>query len=148
MGCDIHAYAEVLLKGRWHQAGEVGYDWNYDTVTHEETRILAIKDVYDERNYTLFGILAGVRVDDEEPIIERRGLPSDVSKELKKRSDNMGADGHSHHYYYVDELVENKLRFVGREYVKSFVPEVIDYLVGLGKFPGVEDVRFVFWFDN
>ncbi len=59
------------------------------------------------RNYTLFGILADVRnySNNVKPIDLPRGLPNDVSFEVKRQSDQEGLDGHSHSWFTLRELL-------------------------------------------
>lgn len=69
-----------------------------------------------QRNYCFFAILADVRNgrgfagvdtgDGFNPISEPRGLPEDVSIEVKRQFDNYGVDGHSHSYITLKELLE------------------------------------------
>lgn len=61
MGCDIHAYVEVVQKieGR------------------EKDYVREIAHIYPGRNYIMFGALAGVRFD-EIPHIAPRGVPVDT----------------------------------------------------------------------
>jgi len=68
------------------------------------------------RNYCFFSILADVRNgrgfagvdtgDGFNPISEPRGLPEDVSIEVKRQFDHYGIDGHSHSYITLKELLE------------------------------------------
>lgn len=116
MGCDIHMYAEKLQKGKWVKVGDVfdnpyyepegaDYSWNTPKTCHP----------YIGRNYNLFAILADVRNgygfagcktgEPMEPIDEPRGLPYDVSKEVKVESDGWGIDGHSHSYFTLGEIL-------------------------------------------
>jgi DNA-binding transcriptional ArsR family regulator len=62
MGCDIHCILQKRTKGVWHT-------------------VCAISDI--ERNYTLFGILAGVRCDEYQPIDAPRGIPKGVDHVIK-----------------------------------------------------------------
>lgn len=121
MGCDIHMFAEVKKNGKWEKivkkfknrrydpnreskTDEDGYEWNPEFHDHP----------YSGRNYDLFGILADVRngrgfagIKTGEgfvPISEPKGLPEDVSGEIKKDSDDYGYDGHSHSYFTLKEL--------------------------------------------
>ena len=58
-------------------------------------------------NSCWFAILAGVRNEcDVEPINEERGLPDDVSPEVKRESDYIDADGHSHSWVTLQELLD------------------------------------------
>lgn len=62
---------------------------------------------YDGRNYDVFAVLADVRNYDGrlKPIDQPRGLPDDVSHEIKQESDNYGIDGHSHQWLDLDEVL-------------------------------------------
>lgn len=70
---------------------------------------------YTGRNYDLFAILADVRNgsgfagcdtgDGFVPIDEPRGLPVDVSPEVKADSDRWDCDGHSHSWFGLKELL-------------------------------------------
>lgn len=88
MGCDIHWFIEVQQDdGHWKSVP------------------LGINDDLG-RNYRLFARLADVRnYDGEEPIAEPRGLPADVSDEVKKDSWEYGMDGHSHSWLSLEELL-------------------------------------------
>lgn len=68
--------------------------------------------LYDWCQVALFGVLAGVRNDDARagepyrPIAVPRGLPADVSEEMRQWADDYGSDGHSHSWLSVRELVD------------------------------------------
>lgn len=62
MGCDIHAYVETTTSN----TGEKGYWTNFGSKFHLD------------RNYGMFGFLAGVRTDDK-PIVSPRGLPENLA---------------------------------------------------------------------
>jgi hypothetical protein len=123
MGCDIHIFAEVKKKGKWekvsksfknpyYRPGEPnnvdddGYEWNSEKSDSP----------YSGRNYDLFAILANVRnghgfagCDTGNgfiPISDPKGLPDDVSKEIKVESDGWGSDGHSHSHFTLSELLD------------------------------------------
>jgi hypothetical protein len=105
MGCDIHIYAEKLINGRWQKI--TGFKNRYDENSDEP---------YFGRNYELFAILAGVRngsgfagCDTGDPVIpisEPRGLPEDVSSDIKAESDELGVDGHSHSWLLISEILK------------------------------------------
>ena len=59
MGCDIHCYIEYkpTKNKNWYSFGEVNVD----------------------RNYILFGIMAGVRYCGCSPVVEPKGIPKDIS---------------------------------------------------------------------
>jgi hypothetical protein len=114
MGCDIHLYVEVKTPEGWRSADK----WTTNTEDYDEPHTDVDYDdrFYRDRNYDLFAILAGVR--DERgfagcdtgagfnPIAPERGLPSDVSPNVQKASDQWDCDGHSHSWLTVAELLE------------------------------------------
>lgn len=63
MGCDIHS----VIQGQWLFPEDGKTD---ETCWH------TVSEGFHERDYQLFGILAGVRGPDE-PIVQPRGLPAD-----------------------------------------------------------------------
>lgn len=135
MGCDIHAHSELKINGKWHHMSELDID----------------------RNYMLFTKMAGVRnYDAEIPISEARGIPKDVSELTKFLCDDYGSDGHSHSWLSSKEIkeliiwAEKELKWDAFDSSNQF-----GYLCGNGyddwkpgDIKGLEDFRFVFWFDN
>lgn len=100
MGCDIHAFLEYKNNdGVWEDANIFEFD-NYD-------QAFQIMDVYDGRDYELFAVLANVRNDNgNRPISEPRGVPDDVSGNIKEEIKKWDCDGHSHSYYTLRELLD------------------------------------------
>lgn len=112
MGCDIHIHVEVWVNGRWR--GVRGTSPYWDSNWYDGERLCYEGWIYNGRNYKLFGILADVRNgwgfagidigDPAEPISVPKGLPHDLSSELKE---NVDFDwGHSHTYLTLQELQE------------------------------------------
>jgi len=98
MGCDIHAYREKQVNGQWVTADE------WDTEDPEDIHVPYEKLAYRGRDYKLFGLLAdGVR-SSHAVSFKVRGLPSDVSPEVKANAEGWGVDGHNHSYLYLNEL--------------------------------------------
>lgn len=106
---------------------------------------------FDDRNYGLFSILAGVRNYDGAPCIsDPRGLPSDVTAAVKGESDSWGIDGHSHSWVTLQELVDfrwdDPLTESGiveeKEYTPGKRPQM--YCRGVGG-PGVVIVKEKDW---
>lgn len=145
MGVDIHTALQVKQQGRW------------ETIA---------TNIYDGRNYALFGVLAGVR-GQEEPIVEPRGYP----KGFMVDEDNghpiadeagfmdtywMGNFGHS--WLTLEEINDRRERDT---YDNEGGEEKFDYFIGLryivskmivlaydqGYVDNFEDVRLVFGFD-
>lgn len=137
MGCDIHLYVEIKSKGKWLLYNQPGVS----------------------RNYSLFAKMANVRNQGGAvtPISEPRGLPEDISEATKVCFDYDEPDAHSMSYLTLIEI--NRLEKWWKEsnsLEKQSFNQVFGWLFGNGyddlqdltKPPRVEDVRFVFWFDN
>ena len=135
MGCDIHAHSELKINGKWHHLSEMRIDRCYDLFSK----------MADVRNY-----------DGIEPISKPRGLPDDCSELTKFISDEYGTDGHSHSWLSSEEVIDlikwarKKFDWDCFEDSKQF-----GYLFGNGfddyehgRIKGLDDFRFVFWFDN
>lgn len=190
MGCDIHSFAEKKNKKKdtWEKAGNM-------LILHEEYLWEKVGDVFslceydkkhyqkdfgdnpfDHRSYSVFAFLAGVRnYDCCEPLSEPKGIPNDVSDEIKTEYDSWSCDSHSTSYLTLRELLEfdyDKI-FWNRRVTKqtsnncwngaSLADEgegaMISYRENLGEFffthleelkslGDIDDVRIVFWFDN
>lgn len=101
------------------------------------------------RDYLLFGLLADVRNDDGavECITEsNREIPENASDFVNEIYERGEPDYHSASYLTWDELLEAK-KIYEKEAQQDF-PESIMSLKNVLDLPFVEDVRFVFWFDN
>jgi hypothetical protein len=189
MGCDIHFYVEQRFindedkedkKGIW-----VSIDrWciNFFSIMYREESIPRwdvefTEQYYWKRNYFLFSILAGVRNHyNVVPIAKPRGLPDDVTLEIKELSISEGVDAHSHSWLTLKELVEfnwdrrfdyvhhyktykglNKIRHFIKFLYYKIKPLTYreackefhaDVIDRLSKLGNNEDLRIVFWFDN
>lgn len=118
MGCDIHMHYEIKQDGEWKF-----YDWRSefrqgeysDGSTKYDYDKLFDHPLYIHRNYNLFAVLANVRNgygfagyktgEGFEPVSMPRGLPQDVTSEVKAESDSLGVDGHSHSWLSLSELM-------------------------------------------
>ena len=100
MGCDIHMFVEVKQKDNdWWQSFDAIFPYPYYHPENAPTRYNKqfTDEPYNDRNYDLFSALAGVRNgyafagcdtgDAIKPIQDPRGLPDNVSDEVKKESD-------------------------------------------------------------
>ncbi len=139
MGCDIHLHTEVKIGGQWYHysAPSMG------------------------RNYHVFAKMCGVRNDPDwgiTPITSGpRGLPEDASFLTRFASDEYGPNGHSRSYLTASEIAELEA-YMETLYGPFIESKSWGYLFGnswggFTKYPGdspdgLEDVRFVFWFDN
>ena len=135
MGCDIHIHAEVKIAGRWH---------HYDQPNCN-------------RDYELFEKMAGVRGDVNNAIAKPRGLPRNASFITKFDCKRWGSGGHSHSWLGSKEIAE-LAEWTEKRGASRFGCEWDQWLFGNSysgfvKYPndrpkGVQDVRFIFWFDN
>lgn len=113
MGCDIHFYKEKLVDGQWQSADE----WEEKDYGDGAYQQVPYEKQFNDRNYNLFGLLAkGVR--SEHPFsLEPRGLPYDLSEQVKKAATGWDGDGHSHSYLYLHEL-KSLRSFLERQTIK------------------------------
>ena len=117
MGCDIHLYVERKNTNReWEAVG----DFVIDEEFYDKNDPDVVPDVkghyYYGRNYDLFGILANVRNGrgfagrvtgaGYSPIAYPKGLPDDIDPKIKAVADRWNADGHSHSYLTIREIIE------------------------------------------
>lgn len=142
MGCDIHWHSEVKVDGVWHH--------------HSNPRI--------SRDYWLFALLAGVRNYGNEvnPISEPRGFPEDASVITKIDRDRWGRDGHSDSIIEASEMKQvieawkakrgytgpDTIGFLFGNYWSDFLVELRENEHERKNYERIEDVRWVFWFDN
>jgi len=145
MGCDIHIHAEVKIEGQWHHYGILRAD----------------------RNYALFARLANVRNDEEDPIppiAEPRGIPADATFLTMFDVKKWDGDGHSHSWINADEIaslpewVKGYAKKNGFDVPFFWESNQFGFLFGNNwsdfrnypdSFPaGLEDIRFIFFFDN
>jgi len=139
MGCDIHENIEIKIGNQWVYIGNIC--------------------LY--RNYALFGVLAGVRNHDIEPVSTPKGLPNNMSKVIHDEvetyidkdfspeniSVHEDVGFHSCSYLNIKELKVAKEIY--EEYFgEDGFPEFLDEMEKLNDLPFVNDVRMVFWFDN
>jgi hypothetical protein len=104
MGCDIHFHVEKKTDQGWVRAEPQVKNEYYDKWDDEPE--FKREDFYDGRNYSLFAMLADVRNGyGLEPITATRGIPKDVSDDVRQEHDDWGIDGHSHGWLSLRELL-------------------------------------------
>lgn len=175
MSCDIHThieynqnlcvgttYGERIYKKKWVCGDyyKLNPYFEFDT-TETEYELVGF---HDDRDYTLFSILANVRnYGDTKYIDEPRGIPNDCSKQVRNDCEEWDCDGHSHSYFTLYELItwldENsydedntlisliddmKKRADEDYFIRSYLWEIKPQ-EALEK---AKDMRIVFWFDN
>ena len=160
MGCDIHTFVE---RTRNPCTPKDITSYQRSDFEGESHRFYTTSYVLDDRNYSYFYQLAGVRgrSNDRHYLSEPRGLPDDVSEGIKQEYEEWGDDAHSASYATLQELIT----FVGEVKSKqlkellleedttdlSHMEKVIEYLKDKAKQEHTNDynnIRIVFWFDN
>lgn len=137
MGCDIHLHIEVKIDKKWEH--------------YSAPRV--------DRWYKLFEKMAGVRGDVANAIVAPKGLPDDVSTITALDYEHWAEDAHTPSWFNLSEI---KKLTEWAEATNTLVEDFVDleatilncYLFGNCFYmlpegvPAIEDVRFVFWFDN
>ena len=116
MGCDIHIHVEYKKKLRVHDSESENeerwlcgdhYIVNPYYNAYAENPEFVFVEFYNNRNYDLFATLADVRNYGGTTVIHQpKGLPKDVSAQVKKDSEDWGVDGHSHSWFTLKELID------------------------------------------
>lgn len=111
MGCDIHNHIEYLKtingESKWVCGDYFKVNPYYKEGEYDGERPLELVRFCDNRNYGLFSLLADVRnYSHNKPISEPKGLPDDLSKEVKEDAEYWGLDGHSHSFFTLKELLD------------------------------------------
>ena len=171
VGCDIHTrveyYTTINGEKKWIDGDH--YKRNKYFGDNEDEVELNVVSIYDDRNYTLFSILAGVR-GCEDMINEPRGLPFDTNKFIKGEFERWGASIHTASWFtlkelmdYQDTLLEASLdRDVRLEEcedeTKALIPLIENLKIRCKELFWLWDeyriaefahkIRVVFWFDN
>jgi hypothetical protein len=120
MGTDIYLYAEIKRKDGWHLLGELEENSEYYPEEKPNAQMLKPVELYANRNYNLFSILADVRNPDGktlgnqkfEVISPPRGLPEDLSPELhdwlkeRELEDDKGSDVSGSSWLLLSEVLQ------------------------------------------
>lgn len=175
MGCDIHSYVEVKKNNKWQVPEPPIFE--YDDIGKRIYGKTHHNHPFEWRNYGVFGFLADVRNYSRVPsITAKRGIPDDVSGEVKAELESWDSDAHSCSWLSLKELTEfdYDATFEDRRTTRQTGPnswngaaladegdgEVVTFREFLGQpffrdleamkelAKSTEDVRIVFWFDN
>ncbi len=163
MGCDIHSKIEVR---EYSVKDRVLQPWKALPVYTMDDGVLNLADHYSGRDYELFGWLTGgrVRCDVVTPLPTPRGVPSNISDELKEKFDSYDdCDGyHSASYLTLEELESayrkipkkiycdydgQKVKNPFRKRVRWFIDSIRVFTDSCGYYSD-DDVRIVFCFDS
>jgi len=143
MGCDIHLHIEIKINNEWHH-------YNHPNGLYAGTE--------NRRNYKLFAKMAGVRnYEPLVPICQPKGLPEDIT--FITRFDWSKDNYHDESWFNLEEIRElnewwEEQPEFNPQNPESHFEEYFGYLFGnvhceeTLKLNNIQDVRFVFWFDN
>lgn len=152
MGCDIHCFVEQKIDGAWvnDQPMEPSEVWDSKADGYVDGPLIPTQ-VRVWRDYCLFGALANVRREYDGLSKDPRGIPDDVSAEIKAAYAEQEGDAHSASYATLEELemltlasalhaqaVDHGVASSSRDFIKKLFPEN----------PVPDTYRVVFWFDN
>lgn len=150
MGCDIHMHIEYKrnyftgydannkpqYEKRWICGDYFMLNPYYNENEDDGEEPLTLVGFCDDRNYSRFAVLADVRnYGNTEYISAPRGLPDDVTAEVKKDSDNWDCDGHSHSYFTLKELIDYQKDIKPLKFRGMISPEAQKALDERGEFP-------------
>ncbi len=156
MGCDIHAMIEKRAIAPSYEANDEIKLWPW---------WVNCGDPEFTRDYTLFGILAGVRDKIVPPIFLPRGMPENACREMSAWYQSWGEDAHSASYVTLAELRSYDIASLRkRKLVESYDVKTVSRLIrrlksfmkGMPTIEGIggrqiQDesvVRLVYFFDN
>ena len=98
MGCDIWVHLEKKVDEKYNSWEEIAL-YRIDKYTHK----LEIAPPYEGRNYGLFSLLAGIR-GWMDALVEPRGLPENMSREVEKAWKYSEDWCHTPTWYVLNEL--------------------------------------------
>lgn len=171
MGCDIHEHFEIRTEGGWKRI-QVLPELGWNTSTPEQEEAYWRLPLFIGRDYDLFAVLAGVRNRlNLLPIASPRGLPDDVSDEVREdwNQAQRFPEVHSPSWLslyelltfdwdqsviHLESIVEQDTRWVRPELVtyRDVISEnrfVAEGLAQLQEFVAdPSNLRMVFWFDS
>lgn len=159
MGCDIHVFCEAKRfygdENIWYCVDHFKKNKYFNPIEPDGEREWEVVVIFDNRDYGLFSLLTDVRnYYENEPIDTPRGLPNDVSKEVKDESDYCGSDGHSHSYFTLKELMDYRREHATMKYSGMLSDKQIEDLRN-GIKPNswcqstnMEGYKYVRWEDN
>ena len=153
MGCDIHMQVEYRTKidgtMQWCDGNLYEVD-KFRDYYPDDPKPVRIYLANEKRNYTLFGLLAGVRNYDIKPIASPRGFPDDASKSIIQEYNYCGSEAHSASWLTLAELM-NAAR-THPDLLNDLVAELHTYFHRVFPNPAPlitqNELRIVFWFDN
>ncbi len=130
MGCDLHVHVELMINGLWEH----------------------YQHLDPPRNYAVFSLMANVRNDGSiTPFKEPSGLPENITQITK-------IDYENENYRSASSFSQEEIKGFAARLWDEFKIDLEEYLEAYlfgntyghkeSLLPNINDVRFVFWFDN
>ncbi len=176
MGTDIHFYIERREDEYWQAIGDWVKNDMYEEGDPELQKLYFESPIHVFRNYAVFSVLADVRNDKHWlgrfyallginkkplgyiPISSPRGLPEDLSSDLRKQAEKDAEFAHNPGWLSIQEILEydwdkpvdvytntGLIETAARKECEEFITQIIPQILKYGK---PEYLRCVFWFDN
>lgn len=168
MGCDVHMYVEYKRKANINHEWRCGDYFRVDNPLTEKPAIKRV-DLYGERDYSLFAVLADVRNSNLcEYISEPKGLPDDATDYVRREYAAWGNDAHSCSHFTLRELIEYHDEHKPKDALGYYVLKPLierlkqradeldviwdfewrNSLTSNAAHQRADNIRIVFWFDN
>lgn len=142
-------------EASYNYSGPHPYRWVYkrhpDNVAYElygtgENAVVEdcwLAEWFSDRNYWLFGMLAGVRSWEHEPVVDPRGIPIDASPEIRRQWSEFGE--HTPSWLTLAEL---QFYFATHLAYSDAAGRFPEFMQELAEYGDPEKIRIVFYFDS
>lgn len=148
MTTQIHVYSELRENQRWVATERDTYK-EYEPNRFGWTKVTMNK-VSCPENYSFYGLLLKGARSSWPWSFEQRGMPKDVSEEVRNACDSFGFESYGHSHLTLKDLVEKYLELMASgEEAKPLMAHLRLLIQSLSELS--EDhssIRIVFWFDN
>lgn len=148
MATCIHVYSETRSHRGWRAVEERTY--NEERPNRFGWVNAQMKRVECPEKYPFYGLLVDGARASWPWSFQPKGMPNDVTEEVRSVCDSFGFEAYGHSYLTLKELVEKYLELMvsGPEAkeLMGYLRQLIDCLTGIND--NHNDVRIVFWFDN
>lgn len=148
MKTQIHVYSEVRHKQQWTATARETY--TEDPPSRFGWIKVTMKGVSCPEDYSFYGLLVKGARSSWPWSFEQRGMPEDVSEEIRNVCDSFGIDSYGHSHLTLKDLVEKYLELmVSGLQAKPQMVYLRQLIQSLSELSADHtDIRIVFWFDN
>lgn len=144
----IHVYSEFKKNNEWIATERDTY--NEERPNRFGWVNASMKRIQCPEEYKFYGLLVDGARASYPWSFQPKGIPVDVSEEIRSVCDSFGFEGYGHSYLTLRELVEKYLELLvlGKDAKEllGYLRELIEILPR--KVENHNDIRIVFWFDN